>query len=130
MKLTIILMLTPLILSVNDPVIMESDVVTVTVYNAVEEQTDSDPTITAFGYHINPDKASEHRYLAVSRDLEKMFHKGDSVIIEGTVSYDGKWIVADRMNKRWKKRVDLLIHEDSTISKFEEITIRRCSENN
>ena len=43
--------------------------VTVTMYNAIVGQTDSTPDITADGTKINVNKATEHRYVALSRDL-------------------------------------------------------------
>ena len=43
--------------------------VTVTMYNPSPEQTDSTPNQTADGTIINPERASEYRYIALSRDL-------------------------------------------------------------
>ena len=45
--------------------------VTATVYNAVPEQTDSTPFITASGSIINPDCPEVHRWVAVSQDMLK-----------------------------------------------------------
>ena len=42
--------------------------VTVTTYNPTERQTDSTPNITADGTRINPRKATNYRYVALSRD--------------------------------------------------------------
>lgn len=114
--------------------LLESDTVTLSFYNATKSQCDSDPLITAFGYDIDPKKPFKHKYLAISRDLEHMFSKGDTVIIEGTFVYDGYWIVADRMNKRWTKRVDLLVKEGSYMNIYKNVIIRKkcqinCNEN-
>jgi hypothetical protein len=45
--------------------------VTATMYNAVTGQCDSDPLVTAGMYKINPNKASEHKWVALSIDLLK-----------------------------------------------------------
>ncbi len=104
--------------------------VTATVYQATVEQCDNDPYITAFGYHIDPEDALSHRYVAISRDLEQYLSAGDSVMVTGTGIYDGKWVVADRMNRRWENRIDFLVNEDSFIDIFPNVTITKCSEKN
>ena len=92
--------------------------VTVTTYNPTRAQTDSTPNITADGTRINPRKATQYRYVALSRDLLSRwggpFEYGDYVIIEGTGDRDGIYQVRDTMNPRWTNRVDIL----TTNSKF------------
>ena len=92
--------------------------VTVTTYNPTERQTDSTPNITADGTRINPRKATNYRYVALSRDLISRwggpFEYGDYVVIEGTDGWDGVYQVRDTMNPRWTNRVDIL----TTNSKF------------
>lgn len=97
--------------------------VTATVYQATPAQCNEDHLTTAFGYKIDSLNPLKHRYMAVSRDLEEYLSKGDSVEICGTEIYDGTWIVADRMNNRWCNRIDLLVNMDSSIGKFENVTI-------
>ena len=99
--------------------------VTATVYQATPAQCNEDYLTTAFGYKINPNDALAHRYIAISRDLELHFEGGDSVLIEGTNVYDGKWIIADRMNKRWSNKIDFLVNHDSYIDKFENVQITK-----
>lgn len=99
--------------------------VTATVYQATPAQCNEDYLTTAFGYKINSDDALAHKYIAVSRDLELHFKGGDSVLIEGTNVYDGKWIIADRMNKRWANKIDFLVNHDSYIDKFENVQITK-----
>ena len=88
--------------------------VTVTMYHATRGQTDSTPNITADGTVINPWKASEYRYIALSRDLLARwggpFDYGDYVVIEGTEDgeWDGIYQVRDTMAAKWVKRVDIL----------------------
>ena len=92
--------------------------VTVTTYNPTRAQTDSTPNITADGTRINPRKATEYRYVALSRDLLSRwggpFEYGDYIVIEGTDGRDGIYQVRDTMNPRWTNRVDIL----TTNSKF------------
>ena len=92
--------------------------VTVTTYNPTRAQTDSTPNITADGTRINPRKATQYRYVALSRDLLSRwggpFEYGDYIVIEGTGGRDGIYQVRDTMNPRWTNRGDIL----TTNSKF------------
>ena len=91
--------------------IQEFDV-TVTTYNPTKSQTDSTPNQTADGTIIKPWKATQYRYVALSRDLLSRwggpFEYGDYVVIEGTDGWDGVYQVRDTMNPKWVKRVDIL----------------------
>ena len=86
--------------------------VTVTTYNPTRSQTDSTPNQTADGTIIKPWKATDYRYVALSRDLLSRwggpFDYGDYIIIEGTDGWDGVYQVRDTMNPKWVKRVDIL----------------------
>tara|TARA_R100001443_G_scaffold48475_1_gene60841 strand:- start:1415 stop:1867 length:453 start_codon:yes stop_codon:yes gene_type:complete len=86
--------------------------VTVTTYNPTRSQTDSTPNQTADGTIIKPWKATDYRYVALSRDLLSRwggpFEYGDYIIIEGTDGWDGVYQVRDTMNPKWVKRVDIL----------------------
>ena len=86
--------------------------VTVTTYNPTRAQTDSTPNITADGTRINPRKATQYRYVALSRDLLSRwggpFEYGDYIVIEGTDGRDGIYQVRDTMNPKWTNRVDIL----------------------
>lgn len=98
--------------------------VDVTVYHPVEEQTSSDPHITASGKHIDLKDPISHRWVAVSRDLEKHgFTFGKKIKVSGTGLYDGIWEIQDRMNKRWSKKIDLLIGENDPIGSWKEVTV-------
>ena len=85
--------------------------VTATIYHAVEEQTDSTPNITASGYKINMKNPLSDRIIAVSWDLENeyKFKMGDKVHVQGAGDLDGIWFVRDRMNSRFRKRIDFLV---------------------
>ena len=86
--------------------------VTVTTYNPTRAQCDDTPNITADGTKINPRKATQYRYIALSRDLLDRwggpFDYGDYVVIEGTGKWDGIYQVRDTMNPKWTNRVDIL----------------------
>ena len=62
--------------------------VTGTMYSPTLAQCDATPNITADGTKINPKKASQYRYVALSRDLLERwggpFEYGEYVAIEGT----------------------------------------------
>ena len=103
--------------------------VTITMYNAVKGQTDDTPNQTADGTIINPARASEYRYVALSRDLIARwggpFEYGDYVIIKGTTGYDGIYQVRDTMASKFINRVDILRTEGSKHFRFENATLYR-----
>ena len=108
--------------------VLEFDV-TVTMYNPARSQTDSTPNETADGTIINPKRASEYRYVALSRDLIARwggpFEYGDYVIIKGTIGYDGIYQVRDTMASKFINRVDILRTEGSKQFRFENATLYR-----
>jgi 3D (Asp-Asp-Asp) domain-containing protein len=91
---------------------IEPDIVTVTTYSPTVEQTDSTPLITASGFEINPTNPKRHRIIAVSRDLKNKYKFGKKVRITGIGKLSGTYTIRDVMNKRYKKRVDILIGEN------------------
>lgn len=101
--------------------------VMVTMYNPVEEQCDSDPYTTASMLKINPNKASEHKYIAMSRDLLKRwggkFEYKQKVRLIGCGVKDGIYTIADCMNERFKKRIDILETIGTPLYKFKNVKI-------
>lgn len=88
---------------------------TLTIYNPTSKQCDADPLVTASNRRINLDElqAGTIRWMAVSRDMLKRWggrlHYGDTVNLHaGDDGIDGLWIIQDTMNKRFKRRGDLL----------------------
>ena len=80
--------------------------VTATAYNSLAYQTSANPNITAFGDVLTPGK----NYIAVSRDLLALgLVHNTPVKIEG---FKGTFLVKDKMNKRWKKRIDIYMGTD------------------
>jgi len=97
------------------------EIVTLTTYKANEAETDSTPNITASGFKItNPKK---HRIIAVSRDLKKKYKFGQKVRIVGAGKYSGTYRVHDVMNKRYTKRIDILIGANDKQTKLRKIKI-------
>lgn len=103
--------------------------VTATMYYAVESQCDSDPLITAGMYEINPKRASDHKWIAMSRDLLKRwggeFDYGDKVMISGTDGKDGIYTVVDTMNKRFTNKIDILETEGTPLYKFDNVKVTK-----
>ncbi len=98
--------------------------VTATVYNAVPNQTDSTPLITASNKKINADNPGKHRWLAVSRDLEAYgFTFGAEVCVENAGDMNGVWTVEDRMNKRFTKKIDFLVNNNIVLGKWNNVKI-------
>ena len=90
--------------------------VTVTTYNPTIQQCDDTPNITADGTRIKTWRATEYRYVALSRDLLSRwggpFNYGDYIVIEGAGDKDGVYQVRDTMNPKWTNRVDILTTND------------------
>lgn len=100
--------------------------VTATVYHAVASQCDGDYLTTASGKKIkSTNEAYSHRYIAVSRDLRELFPYGCEVEVSGTGIYDGIYIVADTMNKRYTEYIDILINPGMPIGKWENVVIKK-----
>ncbi|RNL69257.1 hypothetical protein ED312_22275 [Sinomicrobium pectinilyticum] len=81
--------------------------VTAMAYNSVKSQTGTGgPAVTAWGDKLEPGMKS----IAVSRDLIKMgLDHNTEVKIEGL---DGVYIVKDKMNRRWRKKIDIYMGQD------------------
>ncbi len=81
--------------------------VTATAYTSHVNQTDSTPNIAAWGDRLKPGMKA----IAVSRDLLKVYglkHK-QKVRIKGL---KGEYVVLDKMNKRWRKKIDIYMGMD------------------
>ncbi|WP_223826549.1 3D domain-containing protein [Flagellimonas sp. S3867] len=81
--------------------------VTASAYNSVAWQTDSiSPNIAAWGDTLKPGMKS----IAVSRDLIKMGLKHNTMVKIDT--FPDTFYVKDKMNKRWRNRIDLYMGLD------------------
>jgi len=75
--------------------------VTATAYTSTRGQTDKTPYLAAWNNRLKPGVKS----IAVSRDLlDRGLTNGTVVTIDGL---RGKYKVLDKMNKRWKKKIDI-----------------------
>ena len=107
--------------------------VTVTMYHPVRHQTDRTPNILADGTKITIHKASEYKYVAVSRNLLKRWGGwldfGDFIILTGTDGKDGVYQVKDTMNKRFVNRIDILESPGVKPYKFTDAKIKKANLN-
>ena len=102
--------------------------VTGTIYHADPAQCNADYLTTASMKKINPDNPAGHRWIAVSRDLEKLgFTMGTRVKISGAGDLDGIWTIEDRMNKRWTMRIDFLVNKTRKYGKWHNIKMEKLS---
>lgn len=107
--------------------------VVVTMYHPVRHQTDGTPDILADGTKIRIHKASEYKYVAVSRNLLKRWggwlDYGDFIILTGTDGKDGVYQVKDTMNKRFVNRIDILESPGTKPYKFTDAKIKKANLN-
>lgn len=97
--------------------------VTATAYQAVANQTDDEPFVTADNSTIKPQFTSEKRWMALSRDLLARwggdFQYGDQVVVSGISPHlDGVYTIHDTMNKRHHHCMDVLTHTREKIDIF------------
>lgn len=114
----------------EDLILLQNSVkVTATMYNPVVGQCDDDPLTTAGMYKINPKKASEQNWIAVSRDLLKrwggVFDYGDKVYIRGAGHKDGVYTIVDTMNKRFRNRIDFLETSGTKHYKYDDVLLAK-----
>ena len=87
-------------------------IVDVTMYQPEYPQTDKTPDITADGTRIRIHKASEYKFVALSRNILKRwggpFDYGDFILLKGAGHKDGVYQVRDTMNPKWVNVVDIL----------------------
>lgn len=127
--LSLVLLLLPYEMEKSEKMIMEKIKtlepisVTLTTYTTSAKETDSTPNITASGFKIDTLNPMKHRIIAVSRDLKKKWKFGTKVRITGAGKYNGTYYVRDLMNKRYKKRIDILIGKNHKQIKLEDIKI-------
>jgi 3D (Asp-Asp-Asp) domain-containing protein len=107
--------------AVKPPVIT----VTLTTYTVDQSQTDDTPLITASGFkldHLNPRR---HRVIAISRDLKARFKFGSRVRITNAGRFNGVYVVRDLMNKRFRRKIDILINPGDKHTKLTNVIINK-----
>ena len=105
--------------------------VDVTMYQPVYPQTDKTPDITADGTRIRISKASNYKFVALSRNLLKRwggpFDYGDFILLKGAGNKDGVYQVRDTMNPKWVNVVDILESENVQPYKFTGVHIYKLN---
>jgi len=95
--------------------------VSITAYNPVPDQTDDTPFITASADYVRDG------IVALSYDLEKTLELefGDIVVLE-TINGEflGEFEFQDRMNKRWRNKVDIFMWKVQDAKKFGNVSGR------
>ena len=98
-----------------------------TIYHAEVRQCDATPTITGDGSRINPARASDHRWIAISQEMldsqwrVELLDDSTSTLFKGRIQYgdtvwiaspneaiNGWWVVRDTKNKRYRNSIDFL----------------------
>lgn len=107
----------------------DQHIVTATVYNAIEGQTDSTPYITADNSRIDKEKLNrgEIKWIAVSRDLLSFYEYGEVVyIVCGDMT--GYYEIHDIMNKRYSHRIDFLVPDHINTGKWKNTIITKLTD--
>jgi 3D (Asp-Asp-Asp) domain-containing protein len=90
---------------------------TVTFYTPSVDETDDTPFITASGQRVRLG------ICAISRDLERIgFTFGKTIYVEGLGSFE----IQDRMHRRWRNRIDILVmskREARQLGKIENVNV-------
>ena len=118
-----IILLSLLIISLNTVATVTH--VTLTYYQPVKAQCNSEPLVTADGSKINLRHLKQGRikWCAISRDLLWLFPKGKPKRIY--IEDFGTYYVKDVMNRRFTHSVDILIHpKDSKRIKLNKVKIK------
>jgi 3D (Asp-Asp-Asp) domain-containing protein len=92
-----------------NPIVVDTEIVTLTIYSPLQGETDSTPNITASGFKIDVDDPGKHKIIAVSRDLKSKWKFNQKVKVSKAGKYNGIYTIKDVMNKRHKKRIDILV---------------------
>ena len=99
--------------------------VTLTTYTVDPSQTDSTPLITASGFKLDNLNPRRHRVIAISRDLRVRFKFGSRVRITNAGRFNGVYVVRDLMNKRFRRKIDILINPEDKHTKLTNVIINK-----
>lgn len=113
--------------SIVDTMEKESYLVTVTTYNPSDKQTDKSPNLTSAQYKIDSKNPFTHKFIGLSRDLLSEFYYGEIVILENAGIYNGYYIVADCMNSRFLRHVDILIGKTQKHTKINNVVLKHAN---
>ena len=102
----LVLLLVVLFSSCAEKYEVKTMMVTATAYNSFKYQTSNHPYIAAWGDSLRPGMKA----IAVSRDLIEL---GLTHNVEIEIdSLPGKYIILDKMNIKWKNRIDIYMGTD------------------
>ena len=101
----------------------KSLIVTATTYTV--DKDDTIQSFTASGFKINEENPGEHRIIAISWDLRKMFKFGEKVLVEGIGKYSGIYTVRDLMASRWKNRIDILRNPEDLLITYHKVKVSK-----
>ena len=105
--------------------------VDVTMYQPNKIQCDDTPNITADGTRIRSSKASNYKFVALSRNLLKRwggpFDYGEFILLKDAGKKDGVYQVRDTMNPKWVNVVDILESEHVEPYKFTGVHIYKLN---
>lgn len=107
--------------AVKPPVIT----VTLTTYTVDQSQTDDTPLVTASGFKLDNLNPRRHRVIAISRDLKARFKFGSRVRITNAGRFNGVYVVRDLMNKRFRRKIDILINPRDKHTKLTNVIINK-----
>ena len=100
---------------------------TATIYNAVPEQCNEQPSVTASGRVIDLERVEDLRIVAMERTMMQRngIHYGDTILVKGAGVYDGEWVVEDTMSKRFagQDKVDFLVPEEVRTGRWDNVKI-------
>lgn len=83
---------------------------------------------TYSGRIIPPDFSNKStKWVAISHDLRKHYKWGDTVLVTGTDGIDGKYIVVDLMNRRWKRKLDILVRKGEARGMWHNVQVRKLT---
>lgn len=104
------------------------EIVTLTIYSPNSGQTDASPHLTASGFKIDPRNPGKHKIIAISRDLKRKWKFNTKVRIINAGKYNGVYTVKDLMNKRHRKRIDILVSNSKKPIKLTGIKVIKLEE--
>jgi hypothetical protein len=76
-------------------------------------------------FKIDMSDPGKHRIVAVSRDLESLgFTLGKRILVTQACEMNGIWYIEDRMNKKYKKKIDFLVNDSIKFGLWNHVKIQ------
>lgn len=109
-------------------ILLVAATVVLTTYTIDPKENGKDCVKFACGYHLANQK-KVGKVIAISRDLLKQFPIHSLVRIKNSSKFNGVYRVEDLMNKRFHKRIDILVNNKHNHYKLSGVTIERYFNN-